>query len=98
MNINRARNVSKTDISNCMFQRAEYILKVAIINDVKNLILGAWGCGVFRNSPKDISEMFRYLLFEKDYIKCFNNISFAVYGRNLENYNAFEQTFKQFLY
>lgn len=98
VNINRARNVSKTDISNCMFQRAEYILKIAIINDVKNLILGAWGCGVFRNSPKDISEMFRYLLFEKDYIKCFNNISFAVYGRNPENYNAFEQTFKQFLY
>lgn len=97
VNVHRARNSTKMDISNCMIQRAEYILKIAIHNNVKNIVLGAWGCGVFGNSPKDISNMFKHLLFKKGYAKCFNNVSFAIYGRNLENYQAFEDTFEQYL-
>lgn len=93
VNVHVARNSSRTDIANAMLHRAEGILKVAISNHVDNIVLGAWGCGVFGNSPKDISRMFYYLLFDKGYAKAFKNISFAVYGRNLENFNAFQQTF-----
>ncbi|MCC8068358.1 MAG: TIGR02452 family protein [Ruminococcus sp.] len=97
VNVHRAKHYSEADISKCMTQRAEYILKVAVCNQVKNIVLGAWGCGVFGNSPTDVSNMFKYLLFEKGYAKCFNNVSFAIYGLNLENYTAFKNTFDSML-
>lgn len=97
VNLNRVKNASHKEVSSTMTNRAEYILKIAIHNQVDNIILGAWGCGVFGNSPKDISNMFKYLLFDKGYIKAFKNVSFAIYSRNLENYNAFEETFKEYL-
>ena len=34
-------------------------LQVAASQGVEALVLGAWGCGVFRNDPKDIAGMFR---------------------------------------
>ena len=97
VNVNRVRSASRTDIAKCMLQRAEYILKIAVDNHVDNIVLGAWGCGVFGNNPEDISEMFRYLLIDKGYIKAFKNVSFAVYGKNPRNYDAFKDTIKKYL-
>jgi uncharacterized protein (TIGR02452 family) len=97
VNVYRARNTSRVDIAEAMLQRAEYILKVAISNHVDNIVLGAWGCGVFGNSPKDISRIFYYLLIDKGYAKAFKNVSFAVYGRDPENFQAFKDTFADFL-
>lgn len=93
VNVHKARNCTNVEISQCMLQRAEYILKVAIINHVDNLILGAWGCGVFGNNPEDVAQQFKYLLFKKHYANCFNNVSFAVFDRNGSNFQAFYDTF-----
>jgi len=96
VNVHKARGCSDIEIFNCMLQRAEYILKIAVDNQVKNLILGAWGCGVFGNNPKDVAQQFKHLLFEKGYIKCFENVSFAVYDRYSDTFNSFKEAFQQY--
>lgn len=67
----------------------------AIYNECNNIILGAWGCGVFKNNPKIISELFRETLESLRYR--FDNVIFAIINdRNStdNNYEIFKQTFK----
>lgn len=80
-----------------MMNRMDKLLSVFVEQGVDNLILGAWGCGVFRNQPEDVAHYFaHYLLNDGKYAKCFKNIIFAVFdtGKKQENINAFTQTFK----
>lgn len=93
VNVNRVKHFTYREVNRCMLQRAEYVLKVAVSNGVENLVLGAWGCGVFGNPPKTVAENFRHLLLDVGYARAFKNVAFAVYGRDLENYNAFSETF-----
>ena len=74
-----------------MLSRARKILSIAIENDNKNIVLGAWGCGVFRNSVQDIAEIFRILLFEEKYISLFDNVIFAAF--NEKNNRLFSEAF-----
>ncbi|QIQ01372.1 TIGR02452 family protein [Streptomyces liangshanensis] len=39
--------------------RAERVLETAVAHDYRRLVLGAWGCGVFRNDPAQVAEAFR---------------------------------------
>ncbi|MFI1507081.1 TIGR02452 family protein [Streptomyces sp. NPDC020597] len=42
--------------------RAERVLETAAAHGYRRLVLGAWGCGVFRNDPAQVAEAFRALL------------------------------------
>ncbi|AQU65433.1 TIGR02452 family protein [Streptomyces niveus] len=42
--------------------RAERVLEVAAASGYRRLVLGAWGCGVFRNDPARVAGAFRALL------------------------------------
>jgi uncharacterized protein (TIGR02452 family) len=74
-------------------QRARRILSVAVNKGVNVLILGAFGCGVFKNSPTVVAEAYKNVL--KDFRKAFDTVEFAVYctAKDLTNYNAFKQVF-----
>lgn len=63
-----------------MYNRCKFILDVAIDNNQKNIILGAFGCGVFGNDPKDVANIFYDLFIKEDYLKYFTNIEFAILG------------------
>ncbi|PJF01616.1 TIGR02452 family protein [Streptomyces carminius] len=39
--------------------RAERVLEVAAAHGYRTLVLGAWGCGVFRNDPAAVADAFR---------------------------------------
>ncbi|WP_327233111.1 TIGR02452 family protein [Streptomyces sp. NBC_01317] len=39
--------------------RAERVLETAVAGGYRRLVLGAWGCGVFRNDPSQVAEAFR---------------------------------------
>lgn len=57
-------------------QRWKHVLQVAAINNNKRLILGAWGCGAFRNDPKLVAEAFNKAI--KSLPKLFTEICFAI--------------------
>jgi uncharacterized protein (TIGR02452 family) len=53
------------------------MLSLAIKNKVKNIILGAWGCGVFKNNPVQIASFFKEVL-DEGYNSYFDNVVFAI--------------------
>lgn len=71
--------------------RGQRILQVAAANWVDVLVLGAFGCGAFRNNPKIVADAYRQLM--DLYRNYFTAIEFAVYCRDDEkvNYNIFKQ-------
>lgn len=56
--------------------RIEKVFQVALLNAEENIILGAWGCGVFRNPPEMVSECFKIML--NKYQDYFKTIIFAI--------------------
>lgn len=57
-----------------MRSRMHKILDVAAAKDVEVLILGAWGCGAFRNPADTVARLFHELLQEYD----FETVEFAM--------------------
>ena len=81
-------------IEETMMRRIRIMLLVAARNGYRELVLGAWGCGAFGNSPKDIARYFNTILVEEGYGKCFDKVCFAVYGKeNGKNIMAFREAF-----
>lgn len=84
-------------VEKVMMNRIDKILGLFYANGVNNLILGAWGCGVFRNEPKDVARYFAHFIRNGGkYSKCFDTVIFAVYdsGKKQENISAFKEVFE----
>ncbi|SHF36578.1 TIGR02452 family protein [Seinonella peptonophila] len=80
-------------IQGTMEERIRKILAIAIEREYKAIILGAFGCGVFRNHPEDVAEYFKKVLVDEGYYKYFDKIVFAIYDRskNKGHLNAFKR-------
>lgn len=59
-------------------ERAARILAVCASHGAKVLVLGAWGCGVFRNDPAMVAGVFKELL-EGVFKGVFEEVVFAIY-------------------
>jgi uncharacterized protein (TIGR02452 family) len=84
-------------IEEVTLRRMEKLLSVAVHHGYNTLLLGAWGCGVFRNNPQMIAKCFHhYLVNDARFNKAFKQVTFAVLDKsaNGEIFNAFEQQFK----
>ncbi|MGK4582300.1 TIGR02452 family protein [Kitasatospora sp. HPMI-4] len=81
------------DVRDVLAERAERVLAVAARHGVRELVLGAWGCGVFRNDPREVAAAFEYALGA--YGAEFTRVVFAVWDRAAVSANrmAFEQRF-----
>jgi len=77
-------------------RRMDEVLAIAAKNKIEILILGAWGCGVFRNEPKEVAQLFKEIISEK-YSGAFHKIVFAVYdtSEKKSNFKFFEDFFKK---
>ena len=66
-----------------------FICKIIGITKTETAILGAFGCGVFKNNPEFVAECF------KKYLPISNckNVIFAIPDENSENYKAFLKVF-----
>ncbi len=63
-------------------RRAEMILRVAQAHKVERLVLGAWGCGVFRNDPAQVASIFAELIKPTGrFAGMFRDVLFSVYDR-----------------
>jgi uncharacterized protein (TIGR02452 family) len=79
-----------------MRRRAELVLQTAQGHGVEKLVLGAWGCGVFRNDPRMVARIFSELLsLSAPFDGVFTEVVFAVYDPSRERvtYRAFVNVF-----
>ena len=71
-------------------KRLRRILDVAVSEGNDTVVLGAFGCGAFKNDPLVVAEAVRRVLPE--YLHAFEIIEFAIYcGKDDSNYKAFKQ-------
>lgn len=91
---NSAVNISDEDLYKLHLKRARNILYTALRYNVDILVLGAFGCGAFKNNPYVVAKAYKDAL--KDYATQFKEIEFAIYckGYETENYDAFAEEFK----
>jgi uncharacterized protein (TIGR02452 family) len=62
-------------------RRAGRVLEVAVAHGYRQLVLGAWGCGVFGNDPEAVAGAFRRLLTRDGrFAGHFERVVFAVLG------------------
>ena len=70
-----------------MRKRAAKVLALALHYGHPTLVLGAWGCGVFQQNPKDMAGYFAELLLgEGPFVNRFERIVFAVLDRKGNDY------------
>jgi uncharacterized protein (TIGR02452 family) len=72
---------SRGEISTALRRRAAQVLAVAAHHKHRVLVLGAWGCGVFRNDPQEVAGVFADLLADPRFAGSFERVVFAVYDR-----------------
>jgi uncharacterized protein (TIGR02452 family) len=72
------KGVSKTVIDNTRYDRMENFLAVLKSRNVKRIILGAWGCGVFGGQLRDVATDYYAHLVEGKYKDVFEEVIFAV--------------------
>lgn len=87
---------NRSKIVPVMRKRCALILSVARHYGHTTFILGAWGCGVFRNDPKQVAEIFKDVLESEEFQGVFRRVLFAIpiFGKDRTNYAAFEQVFR----
>lgn len=79
---------------NIIRSRLKQVLDVAAAEGNEVLILGAWGCGAFRNPTYTVAIVLLELL--KKYT-CFETVEFAIGDKYGKNYEAFERAFAKTL-
>lgn len=66
-------------IPEVLYDRGAKLLSLAAYYNCDALVLGAWGCGVFKNQPSMVAQMFADLLLDKGEFKGkFKNVLFSV--------------------
>lgn len=83
--------ISKNRLYEIHKKRGSHILSIAAANGIDVLVLGAFGCGAFRNNPDIVSQAYIDIL--PDFTGYFTEIRFAVYcsGNHSRNYDAFSR-------
>ena len=87
--------LSDEELYKVHYKRAIKIMEVACANNVEVLILGAFGCGAFRNNPTVVAEAYKDAV--EHFRHAFKEIEFAVYcpPKDPTNYNEFRAAFNQ---
>lgn len=93
-----SRHISENEIYTLQYKRIKRILDIASGEGNEVVVLGAFGCGAFRNPPHVVAEAMRKAV--EEYIYRFRTIEIAVYtapGREKCNYEAFRDAFQTIL-
>lgn len=64
-----------------MKTRMRKILYIFALNNCTDLVLGAFGCGVFGNKPEDVACFWKELLFDENLKRFFNTVTFSIVDR-----------------
>lgn len=69
------------EIEAALRRRAGFVLGIAADNGHRTVLLGAWGCGVFRNDPALVADAFGKWLESPIYAGVFDRVVFSIYDR-----------------
>lgn len=85
--------VSDEELFAIHVKRAVHMLSVAASKGVDILVLGAFGCGAFRNNPEIVSRAYKTAL--EQFEGAFEKIEFAIFcaEHETENYISFKKVF-----
>ena len=99
---NRGDGVKKAKISDKELlliheKRLRRILDIAVAEGDEVIILGAFGCGAFSNSPEVVAHAAKNVI--KEYLNVFKVIEFAVYcgSKDNRNFKTFERVLKVYV-
>jgi uncharacterized protein (TIGR02452 family) len=95
INLN-SRSYDKETYEEITLQKIRLMLTIPSKHGVENLVLGAFGCGVFGNDPHVMSELFRKVLVEEGYSSLYKEVVFAVINDHNSvgnNYSVFSDKF-----
>ena len=88
----RYQQISDLENKTALEKRIKFVLDIAKENDIKTLILGAYGCGVFGQNPAEVASIFKEYL--KNDFNCFDKVIFAIpKNENSKNYEKFIEVF-----
>lgn len=84
----------RAEVRTTMARRVARVLGIAALHEHTALVLGAWGCGVFRNDPVEVAELFAAAL-AGPFRGTFAEVVFAVLDSSPERrfIRPFEQAF-----
>ncbi|MFI0960085.1 TIGR02452 family protein [Streptomyces sp. NPDC021080] len=83
------------DLPGALAIRAERVLETAAAHGYRRLVLGAWGCGVFRNDPAQVARAFHGVLTGGRLDGYFDHVVFGVLDRTpgRTTHQAFDRVF-----
>ena len=86
-----ALKISDIELMKIHKRRSSHIISIAIAHNIDVLVLGAFGCGAFRNNPETVAEAYKEIL--PKFMSHFKEIRFAVYcpPKNTKNYDTFRR-------
>ena len=90
---NVATKITKTELETLLTARIRRIFEVVVANGNEVLILGAFGCGAFRNPPEVVAKVFNKVM--QEFHGYFDVIEYAVYHTEREKGNF--EAFKRFI-
>lgn len=84
-----AAKITTAELEHLLTSRIRRIFEIAALDRNDVLILGAFGCGAFKNPPEIVAKVFNTVM--QDYLCYFDTIEYAVYHneREVANYEAF---------
>lgn len=88
-------DIDNTSLKSLFKSRIKNIFEAAIDNGVEVIILGAFGCGAFKNPPEVVAEAFHEVIDENGYADNFKKIVFAIKcnPNNTKNLDVFQEEF-----
>ena len=93
VNAGAIKSRERSHVDSAMILRTRKVLAVMAAHGHRNIVLGAWGCGVFRNDPANVAGYFAQLLGEGgEFEGVFAKVAFGVLDREKS-----ERTLKPFL-
>lgn len=84
----RGHGVAQKENEKALTQRVDFVIGIAEDQGCDTVILGAWGCGVFRQDPAVVARLFKERLGKSS----LKRAVFAIPDQN-RNYTEFERTF-----
>jgi uncharacterized protein (TIGR02452 family) len=85
--------MSETAVQAAMLRRIQLVLAVMAQSGANDIVLGAYGCGVFKNDPNYVAEQFHAVLIDQGQGVRFQHVLFAIPNQHSPNHQAFAQCF-----